>query len=72
MAIVQETFELNGRTYVRTYSNAGRYVVGGAPYGEYSEAIDLAEQGRTYVEGEPMPEATADEVLDYLFGGGAE
>ena len=69
MAIVQETFEMNGRTYVKTFSNAGRYVVGGMPYGEYSEAIDLAEQGRTYVEGELMPDATADDVLEILFGG---
>lgn len=55
MAIVTETFEINGRQFVRTYSDAGRYVVGGMPSGEYSEAIDPAELGRTYTEGEPMP-----------------
>ena len=55
MAIVTENFELNGRQYVRTYSNAGRYAVGGMPTGEYPEAIDPADFGRTYVEGNLMP-----------------
>lgn len=69
MAIVTKTFELNGRQFVRTYSDAGRYVVGGMPNGEYSEAIDPAELGRIYTEGEPMPAASGDEAMDYLFGG---
>lgn len=56
MAIVQETYTLNGRQYVRTYSDAGRYVVGGEPNSEYSEANDPAELGRTYTEGSIMPD----------------
>ena len=52
--IVQETYELNGRQLVRTCSDAGRYVVGGEPYGAYAEANDPAELGRAYIEGEMM------------------
>ena len=70
--IVQETFEINGQQFVRTYSDAGRYVVGGVPESEYSEACDPAELGRTYVEGDPMPPeevaAQAEAVLDILMG----
>lgn len=53
--IVQETYSLNGRQMVRTYSDAGRYIIGGNPDGQYGEANDPAELGRTYVEGELMP-----------------
>lgn len=73
MAIVQEHFDVNGRDFIRTYSDAGRYVVGGMPEGEYSEACDPAEFGRTYVEGDLMPvepEELADkaEAYDILMG----
>ena len=51
MAIVTETYEINGRQFVRTYSNTNRYVVGGEPYGAYTEANDPADANRTYVEG---------------------
>ncbi len=54
--IVQETYEINGRQFVRTWSDANRYVVGGVPEGPYTEANDPAELGRTYAEGEPIPE----------------
>ena len=66
--IIQEHFEVNGRDFVRTYSDAGRYVVGGSPVGEYSEACDPAEFGRTYVEGDLMPidpEDLADKAKAY-------
>lgn len=72
MAIVTETYELNGRQFVRTYSDAGRYVVGGWPYGEYGEANDPVEFVRQYTEGELMPAdeiaAQAEEVLNILLG----
>ena len=55
MAIKTETYELNGRQFVRTYSDAHRYVVGGSPEGQYAEANDPAEFGRTYTEGELIP-----------------
>ena len=61
--IVQEHFTVNGIDYIRTYSDAGRYVVGGEPYGEYNEATDPAEYGRTYTEGDLMPE---DERMDEI------
>lgn len=52
--IVQETYEVNGRQFVRTWSDAGRYVAGGVPEGAYAEANDPAELGRTYTEGGVM------------------
>lgn len=51
--IVQERFTINGREFIRTYSDAGRYVVRDGV--EYSEANDPAEFGRVYTEGELMP-----------------
>lgn len=65
MAIVQERFTVNGAGFIRTYSNAGRYVVGGEPYGEYAEACDPAALGRTYAEGGVMEggELSAEEIL---------
>ena len=54
--IVREHFVVNGREFVRTYSDSGRYIVGGWPYGEYPEACDPVEFDREYVEGELMPE----------------
>lgn len=55
MAIKTETYELNGRSFVRTWSDNHRFVVGGCPEGQYVEAHDPAEFGRTYVEGELIP-----------------
>lgn len=61
--IVQETYELNGRLFVRTFSDAGRYVFGGMPEGEYVEANDPADFHRSYTEGRVI-EDDAD-VADY-------
>lgn len=55
MAIIQEFFDVNGHQFIRTYSNSGRYIIGGEPYGEYPEACDPAEFGRTYIEGDLIP-----------------
>lgn len=57
--IVQEHFDVNGRDFIRTTSDAGRYVVRDGL--EYSEACDPAEFGRTYTEGEVIPEEERDE-----------
>lgn len=70
--IVQEHFDVNGRDFIRTYSDANRYVVRDGV--EYGEACDPAEFGRTYTEGELMPpdeSALADkaEAYDILLGG---
>lgn len=51
--IVQTHFDVNGRDFIRTVSDEGRYVVRDGV--EYSEACDPAEYGRTYTEGELMP-----------------
>ena len=51
-----ETLTIGGKQFVRTYSDAHRYVIGGVPEGAYAEAFDLAELGRTYTEGDIMPD----------------
>ncbi len=68
--IVQEHFTVNGIDYIRTYSDAGRYVVGGEPVGAYNEATDPAEFGRVYTEGELIDgdDLTPEEALDILMG----
>lgn len=63
MAIVTENYVINRRQFVRTYSDAERYVVGGDPYGEYAEANDPAEYGRTYTEGDLMPPDESEDEL---------
>lgn len=59
MAIVQEIMEINGTAFVRTVSDANRYVVRDGV--SYSEAYDPASFGRVYTEGEPMGEMSAEE-----------
>ena len=39
-----------GNGYVRTYSDAGYYIHGGSPEGDYVEAVDLKTAGRAYTE----------------------
>lgn len=72
--IIQEHFYINGKDFIRTYSNAGRYVVGGQPHGEYLEATDPAEFNRQYVEGELINEYEIDDIeaLSILLGGNKE
>lgn len=71
MAIVQEHFFIGEREFIRTYSDAGRYVVGGNPEGTYTEAEDPAELNRTYVEGDIIPDdgADAEEIINIILGG---
>lgn len=54
MAIKKEHFEINGRDFIRTVSDSGRYVVRDGV--SYEEANDPAELGRTYTEGDLMPD----------------
>ena len=66
--IKQEHFDVNGRDFVRTYSDSNRFVVRDGV--SYSEACDPAEFERTYTEGEVMEdEAEAEEILNILTGG---
>lgn len=53
--IKTELFTIRGRELRRTYSDANRYVVRDGV--SYTEAVDPAELGRVYIEGETMPPA---------------
>ena len=67
--IVTEQFKINETDFIRTYSDAGRYVVRDGI--SYEEACDPAEFGRTYTEGDVIPadDADASELLDIILGG---
>lgn len=69
MAIKKEHFEINGRDFIRTVSDSGRYVVRDGV--SYEEANDPAELGRTYTEGDLIPddELPEAELLIILLGG---
>ena len=60
--IRQEHFDVNGRDFIRTVSDSGRYVVRDGV--EYSEACDPAEFGRTYTEGELIPDEERSDLAD--------
>lgn len=68
MAIRTETFYIGEREFTRTYSDAGREVVRDGI--SYYEACDPAEFGRTYVEGDLIPDddASASEILGIILG----
>ena len=68
MAIVQEHFDINGRDFIRTYSDSNKYVVRDGV--EYSEACDPAEFNRTYTETSiPIDDdTTAEDLLSILIG----
>ena len=71
MAIVTETFYIDGREFTKTYSDAGRGVVRDGI--QYTEACDPAEYGRVYTEGDILPiddSETSDkaEAYDILTG----
>ena len=71
MAIRTEALEINGRSFTRTYSDEYRYVVRDGV--AYEDAIDPTEFGRTYEEGDLIPEYTEEAdpraVLEVLLGG---
>lgn len=64
-----ESLIINDKQFIRTYSDAGRYVVRDGI--SYEEACDPAEFGRTYTEGDVIPETDTDaeEILDIILGG---
>jgi len=70
MAIQTETYELNGRTFVRTWSDRNVLIHGGMPEGNYDEANDPAEFNRTYTETDiPIGgEESAEEIVNILTG----
>lgn len=65
--IKTETVVINGKAFTHTYSDADKWVVRDGV--SYSEAYDPAELGRTYIEGEPLDEPTAEEIMDIIIGG---
>ena len=69
--IQTETFEKNGRTLVRTRSDAGYRIRQDSTGAIYDEAVDPIESGRTYAEtGEPVQGTalTAEEALNIITG----
>ena len=69
--IQTETLTIGEKQYTRTYSDRGMMIHGGFPEGDYDEAVDPAEFGRTYtetdipIEGE---ESEAEEIVSILTG----
>lgn len=68
--IVAQKVIINEKTYIRTYSDAGRYLIreDGAIY---EEAVDVENSGHTYTEGDVIPdtEITAEEALKIITEG---
>lgn len=48
--IQTEQLTINGKQFIRTDSDTGYMIHGGSPESDYSEALDPAEFGRTYIE----------------------
>ena len=63
--IKTETITINGRTFVRTYSDANRMIQQDGTGAVYAEAYDPADSGRTYTETEDEI-ATATDSDDIL------
>lgn len=67
--IQTEKLTINGKTFIRTYSDRGMMIHGGMPEGDYSEATDPEELGRTYTETDiPIDgeDPTAEEIVNAL------
>jgi len=56
--------------FVKTYSDIGMKIHGGMPEGDYDEAYDPIDSGRTYTETDiPIEEdVTAEEIVNILTG----
>lgn len=52
--IKTEELTIRNKSFTRTWSSRNRYIV--RDNVNYIEALDLTELGRTYKEGEPIPE----------------
>ena len=66
-----ESFFIEEKEFIRTYSDSGVMIHGGSPEADYAEACDPAELGRTYTETDiPIEDdVTAEEALSILLGG---
>lgn len=65
--IKTEVYSLGGLSITRTWSDDGRYVVRDGI--SYDEANDPTELGRTYTEGDFIPDLDPEEALSILLGG---
>lgn len=70
MAIITENLNINGKAFVKTYSDSGYLIHGGSPEGDYAEAIDPAELNRMYTEtdipADVSGDLTPEEVVNVL------
>lgn len=69
--LIKEELTIDGKIFIRTYSDKRCYIRGGDPVGLYEEAIDLAELHREYEEtdipiGEDTDEATDEDYQNAL------
>lgn len=64
--IKTETITINGRTLVRTYSDANRMIRQDGTGNIYSEAVDPVGSGRTYTETDTPIEQTEDDRVAQL------
>ena len=64
-----ERFTVGEIDMIRTYSDSGFMVHGGFPEADYEEAIDPADQNRTYTETDIPIDSDATEIVDILTGG---
>lgn len=55
-----ETVTINGRTFIRTYSDSGYMIKQDGTGALYSEAVDPADSGRTYTETDEIIESETD------------
>jgi len=72
--IKTESFFVGEKEFTRTYSDRNMMIHGGVPEGDYTEATDPAELGRTYTETDiPIDDETTEadkaEAFDILLGG---
>ena len=67
--VIYETVMLNGAQYEHVYSDANRQVCRDGQC--WDEVYNPLNTGRTYTEGEPIPETepSAEELVDILLGG---
>ena len=64
--IKTETITMNGRTFVRTYSDANLMIRQDSTSNIYSEAVDPVGSGRTYTETDTPIEQTEEERMAQL------
>ena len=64
--IKSETITINGRAFVRTYSDANRMIQRDGTGNIYSEAVDPVGSGRTYTETDTPIEQTEEERMAQL------